>query len=415
MLFYQLILTVLAPVFAVRLMRDPQDIRAQRLALAQPQKFSGNVIWVHAASNGEATAARPLIEALLAKPENFALVISCNTESGRALVQSWGLERTAAVMAPLDYRFVLKRFLSHWAPAALVIVENELWPNRIRALAKAGRPIFVISARISQRSARRWKTFGGFAAQLWGRVSFAWPQDAASANRLTGLGLRPENTGPPLNLKLLGAGEIADAEAAPDTAVFDRENTVLAASTHEGEERVVLQAFQQARTRNPHLQLILAPRHPKRAAQIEKLIENCGLTFRVRSRGEPPARNAPVYLADTLGEMPLWYMAAAQTFVGGSLVPKGGHTPVEPISYGSGVIHGPHLENFSEIYQNLREQNAAREVTSPDELAQAFTDISQAELAAMNARAKAVMAQLGAMPNIEDAAAQIVRSLNTPA
>jgi len=395
---YALLLALVAPVFALRLVKE-RDGAAERLGGGGPDTPpEGKVIWLHAASNGELASARGLIEQVLARLPEARMVITCNTLTGRGLVRGWGLDRVEARLAPFDYRLTLRRFLRGWTPSALILIESELWPNRLREMARRGRPVLLLGARMSARSAARWQRLGGIVRQMLENVAFLSAQEAASRERFVALGLDPARIGPEVDLKAAATGPARPdpEELARLAPLFSRSDTVLAASTHEGEEEAVLAAFAAARRARPGLRLILAPRHPRRAPEIAALIGAAGLSHATRSAGEAPGEDRPVYLADTMGEMPLWYALCGLTFVGGSLVDRGGHTPYEPAAARSAILHGPHVGNFAGIYAALDAAGAAREVTTPEELAAALCDMDEARQAEMAARATGVVARLRA-------------------
>lgn len=375
--------------------RSPQAARAPRL-------------WLHAASNGELASARPLLAAIRARRPGLAILITTNSVTGRVLARRWATEEgeIAAALAPLDHRLALARFLGRWQPAALLTFENELWPNRFAACTGRGIPVVVAGARLSARAAGRWARFApGLARHMLSGLAWLSPQDEASGARFLALGLPPARLGPPVALKALAAAPAAPA-AAPSAPSFPRADTLLAASTHPGEEEIVLNAFAAARAARPGLRLILAPRHPRRRDAIEALIAARGFPLATRSRGAEPDAGSPVYLADTLGEMPLWYAAAGMTFVGGSLVEKGGHTPHEPAALGSAILHGPHTANFAPAYAALHAAGGARAVTGQDDLARAILDLAdpaaQARLASAAAAALAPAADPAALGALAD-------------
>lgn len=401
MFLYRLLISLAAPAFVVRLLRDDADDRAERLGRARPGKPAGHVVWLHAASNGELTSARPVIEGLLNRRPDLQVLITCNTVTGRTLARGWHLDRCAVHLAPLDYRTCLRRVLDNWAPAALIVIENELWPNRMLAMAGRGCPVIVLSARMSRGSARMWGRFPGLARKVIGTISYLSAQDADSSQRFVRLGLPADRIGPVCNFKT-GAAQ----DTHPDTKELDRlrpdlprDHTLLAASTHAGEEEIVLEGFREALAAKPDLRLILAPRHPRRRPEIETIARRLGLGVAVRSRGETIGPGHPVYLADTMGEMPLWYALAGVTFVGGSLVDKGGHTPFEPAAHGSALLHGPHLDNFAEIYAQLQACGGSRQVLDAGGLRDALLSLDA------KTRSHMVTAATRAIEGIQDSAA----------
>ena len=392
MWLYRLILALALPAICLRLWRrEGATALGERLGGGPATAGRGEAIWLHAASNGELTAARALIEALLAAHPDRHLVITVNSLSARALGQGWALPRTEMRLAPLDFRPALRRFLARTAPCALITIEGEIWPERFTAMAARGRPVLLVSARLSARSLARWRWRPGLARRVADAIRWAAPQEGDSAARLAALGLSPERIGPACNLKLTHAPAVDTAELARLVPLFPREETILAASTHEGEDEAVLRAFAAARTTRPALRLIIAPRHPRRREAIAGAVAAAGFAVRLRSTGALPDTDAPVLIADTLGEMGLWYRLAGLTFVGGSWAPRGGHTPVEPALAGSVVLHGPGVANFAPLYAALDAAGGARAVGDAGALAQAVTSLDESARERMRAAARAVL------------------------
>ena len=381
---YRLFLTIVAPIAALFALRQVlrgketlADIRERFGAgLSALAPHSGPTLWVHGASNGELTGGRALIEDALKRDPNRAIIVTVNSVSARKLVRSWGMERVTVRLAPLDYHACVKAFIAQTQPEALLTIENEIWPNRFVACAQRGIPVLVVGARMSQKTLRFWQKnaalLKGVSQQTLAAISALAPQDQASQNRYVTLGLQPERILPMFNLKSgveMKASAPAKAAQLPDS--FQRSMTVLAASTHEGEDDSILDGFARARAAHPDLKLILAPRHPVRAADICALARARDLNVAQRSTGASAAQ-ADVYVADTLGEMPLWYEVSGYTFVGGSLVDNGGHTPFEPAQFGSVILHGPYVSNHNDAYEALHAADAALRITTPQEFGQAL-------------------------------------------
>ncbi|HEY0212402.1 MAG TPA: glycosyltransferase N-terminal domain-containing protein [Paenirhodobacter sp.] len=392
MLIYRLLAVLLIPLLIVRLAirvlrgAEPRTALCERLGygIASP-----GAIWLHAASNGEMVSARPLIQALFTARPDLRLHITTNTVTARALAQGWaadwGMGRISVSAAPLDSRLVLGRFLRRQRPTALLTVENELWPNRFTLCHARGIPVLVVGARMSARSARRWQRVG-IGARLMAAITALSAQDTASQAAFLALGLPADRLLPLVNLKTAVA-----APPATEHLPWSRDKTVLAASTHEGEEVLVLAAFARAHAADPQLRLILAPRHPRRAPDIARMIDAQGLRHASRSHGQTP--DAPVLLADTMGEMANWYEAAGICFVGGSLVPKGGHTPFEPAAYGCAILHGPSIDNHRAVFEALDAAGGAQLVTDAETLARGFA-LPPAEQARMAENASRTVAEL---------------------
>ncbi|RDC71128.1 3-deoxy-D-manno-octulosonic acid transferase [Rhodovulum sp. 12E13] len=391
---YRLALSLAAPVllalWLVRLARGRETWADLRERLGRGEPGATGALWVHGASVGELAAARPLIEALQAKAPGLRVVVTCNTVTGRRAARDWRLSGIDARLAPLDYRRAVAAFLRRLRPAALVVIENELWPNRLSLVHAGGMPVALVAARLSSRSAARWARASALVRSLIAPVALAAPHDAASAERLVALGLPRAALGPAAPLKS------AVALAPPDPSAlaalgYDRAQTLLAASTHAGEEGPVLDAFLAARARRPALRLILAPRHPERGPEIARLIAARGVGLATRSAGAAPG-DTPVYLADTLGEMALWYAAAGLCFVGGSLVAKGGHTPYEPAGFACAILHGPHVENAADAYAALAAAGAAVPVADTAGLADALATLDARDQERLGMRARETLA-----------------------
>jgi 3-deoxy-D-manno-octulosonic-acid transferase len=314
----------------------------QRLALEPAGQAD---IWIHGASVGELTSARPVIAALA---QTHRVLVTANSITGRDMAAGWGMK---ARLAPLDVPGALERFLDGVRPSLQITVESEFWPLRSQALAARGIAQAMIGARLSQRSAGRWARVPRLIGPVLGRIAALSAQDAGSEARLRALGLPDRAILPRLDLKLLTpAGVVAPA---PSPA---RDRTWLAASTHEGEEAAVVDAWLQARRHCPDLRLILAIRHPPRGDEVAGLLARHGIAFDRRSQG---GVGGDVLLADTLGEMDRWYAASGLCLVGGSLTDRGGHTPWEPAAHGCAILHGPHVGNFRDAYAALEGSGGA--------------------------------------------------------
>ncbi|SLN46677.1 3-deoxy-D-manno-octulosonic acid transferase [Roseisalinus antarcticus] len=379
---YRLLVSLAAPVLLAlalwRRLKGREDGAALRDRLLGPGPPEG-AIWIHGASNGELASARPLIEALLADPDR-QLLITANTRTGRDLAAGWHLPRTQTGVAPFDLRLCTARTMARIS--ALVLLENEVWPNRIAMTQSRGLPLIFAGARMSARSARRWARRPALARALLGGARLVAPQDSASAARFRDLGVAPDRLLPPFQLKSL----YLPRSAPPDPALartFPRDASLLAASTHPGEEDIALDAFGIARKHRPDLRLILVPRHPDRAPAIARLAPMAR-----RSLGEDPASH-PVYLADTFGEMETWYRLAPVALVGGSLTETGGHTPYEPAALGCAILHGPHVANFAEDYAHLDAGGGALQVSDAASLAAGW--LAHLDASAMPARARGLL------------------------
>lgn len=378
-MIYRALTTVAGPALGAAARIAGPDWR-ERMVLDGPRAHPPGGVWLHGASVGELNSARRIVAAL---GRDLPVVVTANTATGRAVAAGWGVP---ARLAPLDVPGAVGRFLDRYRPAVMVTLESEVWPNRAAAARARGIAQVVAGARISARSASRWSKARGLIGPVLAGLDALSAQDAASEARLRALGLRGDALLPPLQLKLL------DPAATPaPTATARRDTTWLAASTHAGEEGLVLDAFLQARSRVPDLRLILAPRHPRRADDVAALVRARGLDVARRS-DRATGDGTAILLVDVLGEMGRWYDAAGICLTGGSLVDHGGHTPWEPAGHGCAILHGPHVGNSAEGYAALDAAGASLRVSAAD-LGQAVARLAgdPAAARAMGRRARDVL------------------------
>lgn len=360
----------------------------ERFGHASRPRPPGPLVWFHAASVGESLALVELMRLMrLERPELNLLVTSGTVSSARVLARRLP-EGAVHQFVPVDLLGPVRRFLDHWQPDLAVWTESEFWPALMLETHARNIPMVLVNARISARSARRWRRLKGAARKLVNLFDRVLAQDDESARRLESLGLRPEKLAITGSLKE-GAPALPcdEAERQRFAAALGGRPVWLAASTHPGEEEIVLAAHKRARRKIPGLLLILAPRHPERSADLDRMITEAGFPMRRRSMDELPGPDTAVYLADTLGEMGLWYRIAPVSFVGGSLARIGGHNPFEPAALGSAILHGPHIENFADIYDRLLARGGSRQITDAKSLAAAIAEAMEPDVAAAMATA----------------------------
>lgn len=354
--------------------------RMGEAGLARPE---GRLVWFHAASVGEAASLLELLRRLeLARPEVRCLITTVTVTSERFLAERLppGCLHQFATADVLPW---VERFLDHWRPDLAVWTESELWPATLAATSARGTGMLLINARISNRSYRRWRMLRGLARALLRRFDVILAQDELAGQQLTALGADPARLRVTGSLKE-GAAPLPhdEAERVAIAKAFAGRPVWLAASTHAGEEEAAIAAHLIARRGLPMLAMILAPRHPARGDEVAALLRSKGLTVAQRSKGERIGSETDVYLADTLGEMGLWYRIAAVSFIGGSLADVGGHNPYEPALLGSAILYGPHVRNFADAYARLGAADAAIEIRSGEELGRVLGDVLAPDRAA---------------------------------
>jgi 3-deoxy-D-manno-octulosonic-acid transferase len=327
--------------------------------------------WIHAVSVGESAAAVPLVEGIRRRWPELGIVVTTITPTGARIVGDRLAGTAAHRYFPFDLPGPVRRALDAVRPCFFIAIETELWPNFLRALARRGVPAMIANGRISDRSFRRYRWVRGLMRRVLADVSVFAMQTEEDARRIIALGAPPSRVVVTGNLK----SDLVPEATGGDTAAW-RERLRLGAgarlwiagSTHRGEEAVVLDTFLRARTRCPDLALLLAPRHPERAGEVEDLIRGRGLAAARRSRLPGDGPPGAVVILDTVGELAALYALAEVVFVGGSLVPVGGHNVLEPAMRGKPVLLGPHTSNFREGAELLQRSGGGRVVKDGPEL-----------------------------------------------
>jgi 3-deoxy-D-manno-octulosonic-acid transferase len=362
---------------ALRGLRDPayRDRLGERFGYTKARP-GGATIWIHAVSVGEVQAAAALVRALRARHPGRPLLVTTATPTGAQRVRALFGDTVPHVYLPYDVPGAVRRFLDAAQPAIAIVMEREIWPNLFRECGRRGIPIVLASARVSERSAVRHRRFGGLFRDALRNVTVA-AQTQQDADRYRAIGADSSCVTVTGNIKfdLEVAPEVRDAGAALRAAQFPGRAVWVAGSTHAGEEDIVLEAHRQIRRASPDALLILVPRHPNRFEEVRAWLRSQRATFAARSAGERVSDATEVLLADTLGELLMLYAAGDIAFVGGSLVPIGGHNLLEPAALSKAIVVGPHNFNGADIAQMFLESGAALEVSDANGLARAVIDL----------------------------------------
>ena len=331
----------------------------ERYGQSELPRPRGSLVWLHGASVGELVSVIPLIERISEK--GFAVLCTSGTVTSANLAEQRLPKSVIHQFVILDTPRFVKRFFDHWQPDLALFVESDLWPNLVVTTAERGIPLILVNARISERSFNRWRRVPATIGALLRCFELCLAQSAAHAERYRDLGAaRVVVTG---NLKFDVPNPPADPESLTVLRAAIAGRTLIAgASTHAGEEAILIEAHRRLRGDFPRLLTIIAPRHPERGGAILELAKAADLNAALRSRGELPGPDTDVYVADTLGELGLIYRVAPVVFVGGSLVSHGGQNPIEPIKLGAAILHGPNVWNFAEVYAALDKSHGAQEV-----------------------------------------------------
>lgn len=382
---------------------------SERLGRPSAARPDGPLIWVHAVSVGEAMAAMPVIDRLIAG--GTGVLVTTVTTTSAALVGHRLRPGLIHQFAPLDLAGPVDRFLGHWRPDLALFVESEIWPVSIARLADHGIPLVIANARLSPRSFGGWKRAAPAAKAVFRRMSLVLAQTDDDAARFSRLGAPDVATFG--NIKFdAGLPDAGATDLAALEAGIGGRPLLLAASTHPGEDEVVLSAFLKLREKRPNALLTIVPRHPVRGADIALLSEAAGLATRRRAAGELPDADTLVYVADTLGELGAFFRLSTVVLMGGTFIAGiGGHNLIEPARLGAAVVSGPHFSNWLDIYAAFADAGGLAIVRAPDELSEAVLALldDPARRAAQAAAAERVVAgSAGAVSRTIEAIAPLI-------
>src|SRR5579872_2402822 len=335
---------------------DPARI-GERRGVSRDVRPHGPLVWIHGASVGEVLAAAGLIEKLRAL--NISILLTSGTVTSAAIVAKRFPADVIHQYVPYDSPRYVARFLDHWRPSLGLFIESDLWPNLILSSAARRLPMLLINGRMSHRSFPRWRRVSGTISALLGQFDICLAQSQVDAERFAALGSR--NVVVTGNLKLDVPAPPADLNKLERLMAVTRGRPiVLAASTHPGEEEILVGAHRRLAGFFPSLLTVIVPRHPNRGEAVARMINASALRAKLRSREELPTAATDIYVADTMGELGLFYRLSPIVFMGGSLVEHGGQNPIEAIKLGASIVHGPHVFNFADVYEALDSAGGGR-------------------------------------------------------
>lgn len=361
------------------------------LRKADPQKKS---VWIHAVSVGEVLSLENLIREIKVRHPDWRVALSCLTGSGYRMAQEKLKDADEIFFVPLDFGFIVRKFFRCLSPDVFVLAESEFWPNLLREARRKTKGVLLINGRISSRSFKRYKRFKFLTKSILAQVSLFLMQTERDRGMLEKIGIDPGiirvagNLKAEIKLPLLSSLDLKrlrDSLGLPDEA-----KVIVAGSVHKGEEEPLLRAYSVARERKQELVFILAPRHPERAGEVEKICQKYPFQVRMRTADRPGAK-WDILILDTLGELARFYALSDIAFVGGSLVPWGGHNLLEPAFYAKPVFFGPHMDNFAHLAEIFVKAGAARFIRGPNDLKDVFSLKDEKEYLEMGRKAKSTM------------------------
>lgn len=374
---YSLLLYLSLPFLLLRLAWRSRTAPAYRKRWGERLGFYGQRslragVWIHAVSVGEVQAAQPLIKHFLERHPRAGVLVTTTTPTGSERLRALFEDRVRHVYTPFDMTPVMNRFLDAVQPRIAVVMETEIWPNMLRACERRRIPVVLANARLSARSAQGYARLGGFTRETlrqFAAIAAQGPDDAARFRALGALAERVHVTGS-IKFDVHQPGSLLDHAEALRRIWGVQRPVWVAASTHDGEEEQILDAHREVLGRLPRALLVLVPRHPERFDRVAALVERQGFGLARRSTGGPCGEKVSVFLGDTMGELPAFLAAGDAAFIGGSLVPTGGHNLLEAAAVGVPVAVGPHVFNFAQITELMVREGAAVQVADALSLAQ---------------------------------------------
>lgn len=364
--FYSCLFYLLIPFILVRLIWRSISAPAyryrwgERFALYK-KSFPQNVIWFHAVSVGEVEALFPLVKKIQREYPNATLLITTTTPTGSARVKAIMQDSVEHVYLPYDIPCAINRFMRCFKPRMAVIMETEIWPNLFAYCGKNEIPLYIINARLSEKSARGYRKIPGLISPALACVKSIAAQTQDDACRFAAIGAKTETVETLGNIKfdVDVSNEVIQQGVQLKAELFAGRFVWLIASTHKDEEAIFLEIYKKIKSKIPELLLVVVPRHPERFVEVKKLCEQNQLAVVMRTSGEICRSYDDVYLVDTMGELKMLYAASDVAFVGGSMVPVGGHNILEAAAVGTPVLFGPYMANFKEIAEGVLRQDAA--------------------------------------------------------
>ncbi|MCP4329036.1 MAG: 3-deoxy-D-manno-octulosonic acid transferase [Alphaproteobacteria bacterium] len=377
---YRCLSAAAAPLFKAKLRRraaigkEDAGRLEERLGTASLARPDGSLVWVHAISVGETINVLPLIAKLIDTYPRISVLLTTGTTTSASLAADLLPPRCRHQFVPIDLPGAVRRFLDHWRPDLGLFVESELWPNLLLGAAARDVPLALVGGRMSERTWRRWQRMPRLIAPTLATFDLVLARSITDADRFTDLGAADvrcvgdlKSAAPPL--------PVDDAAAATMRGWIGARPLWLAASTHAGEEEAVAEVHARLKPARPDLLTVIVPRHPERGSEIAQSLEGRGWRTARRSQSAPIGAATDIYLADTLGELGLFYRLTEIAFIGGSLVPQGGHNLLEAARLDCAILHGPLMTNFHDMAEEFRREVAAIEVADADALSVAVEEL----------------------------------------
>ena len=362
----------------LRLWRGKEDNQRylERLGKYKKSRPEAKLIWFHGASIGETLSIIGLIRAIKTIDEKVRFLITSGTKSSSQVLLLRMPKNSLHQFVPIDTPSAVKSFLSHWKPDLAILIESEIWPRLIIETSRSNIPIWLLNGSMSSKTYKKWRYFPLTAQYLYSKFDKILLKDQKSASYLLELGFLRKSFEVYGSLKAVQEELVyCKADLKKIKAELNKRKVWLASSTHPGEDEIILKAHINLLKINKNILLILVPRHPERGFEIHNLVRSMRLRGSLRSKCKTISEKDQVYIADTLGELGLWYRLSSISFIGGSISKNGGHNPYEAIFLDTVILHGPHTFNFEEIYQKLDEEKCAIKVYTSDDISREISNL----------------------------------------
>ena len=358
-----LIFIIFSPIiFLIRIFLGKEDPKRflEKFCIYSKRFKIKKTIWLHGSSVGEILSVIPIINALEKNKNIKKIILSSSTTSSALIFSKYKFKKTTHVYFPIDTNYLSNKFIKYWKPQVALFIDSEIWPNMFNNLNINKIPIILLNGRITGKSFRRWMKFPNFAKKNFGKISLAMPQNNETSKYLKKLGVKKIKISG--NLKYF----VHQKKSLDKNTKKKFKNRLIfcAASTHNNEELFIGKMHKELRLKNKNLLTILIPRHANRSSAIANELKNIGLKIITRSSNEQISKSTDIYIVDTYGETSKFYELSNITFLGGSLVPHGGQNPLEPARMGNYILHGPNIQNFTEIYNMLSKLNISSKINS---------------------------------------------------
>ena len=365
-----LIILISPFIILIRLLKNKEDKKRfkEKFCSFSKKRGSGKLIWFHGSSVGEILSVIPLIEKLEKKKSINKILITSSTLSSSKVLSNFKLRKTIHQFFPIDSNTLTKKFLNYWNPSVAIFIESEIWPNMLMNIKKQSLPLILLNARITKKSYNKWNMIPSTSKMLFSSFNICFSQNQETIKYLKSLGSK--------KIKFLGNLKYSESKTQKKNNldnnlknIFSSKKIWCAASTHNTEEKICALAHKKLKKKYRNLLTIIIPRHTQRTNSIISEIEDLGLKVQTRSINNKLSKNTEIYLVDTYGETKSFYKICKTVFLGGSLINHGGQNPLEPARLGCKILHGPYVQNFTEVYKLLGRNNLSSKFHNIDQLA----------------------------------------------